>query len=91
MQAHALDDIITPGAVLAVANLSYRGHTHRLPMATAGDGCSFSQNPKEPHLRQALEELRSSLPVSGALPELASRVEFQPVVLFPCSGVGVTF
>ena len=64
-QALAFDDIVTPGALLAVSNLSYRGHAHQLPTATAGDGCIFSQNPKEPHLRQALTELQSSLPVSG--------------------------
>lgn len=62
LEALAFDDIVTPGALLVVSNLSYRGHAHQLPTATAGDGCIFSQNPKEPHLRQALTELQSSLP-----------------------------
>ena len=89
-QAHALDDIITPGALLAVSNLSYRGYTHQLPMATASDSCSFSQNPKEAHLRHALQELRNNLPVSGAFLKLVSLVT-QPDVLLTCSSARETF
>ena len=65
-QSQGLEDIVKPGAVLAMSNLSYRGlgHTHNLPTANAGDCSLFSQKPREQHLRNALAEINNSLPVS---------------------------
>lgn len=65
-QSHNLCDIIQPGALLAVANLAYRGtdHTHNVPTATARDVTVFSQRPTHQHLVVAMEQLRIALPVS---------------------------
>ena len=66
MQSQGLEDIVKPGAVLAMSNLSYRGlgHTHNLPTCNAGDSAVFSQKPREQHLKDALADVNNSLPVS---------------------------
>lgn len=66
LQARALEDLVIPGVLVAVSNLSYRGigHSHHLPTANAGDSCVFSQHPREQHLKSALEEVSHELPVS---------------------------
>jgi len=66
LQARALEDLVIPGALVAVSNLSYRGigYSHHLPTANAGDRCVVSQHPREHHLKSALEEVSHELPVS---------------------------
>lgn len=65
-QAHALEDLVVPGMLVAVSNLSYQGlgYAHHLPSANAGDTSVFSQHPREQHLKSALQELSKNMPVS---------------------------
>ena len=65
-QAHALEDLVVPGMLVAVSNLSYLGlgYAHHLPSANAGDTSVFSQHPREQHLKSALQELSKNMPVS---------------------------
>lgn len=65
-QAHALEDLVVPGMLVAVSNLSYQGlgYAHHLPSANAGEGSVFSQHPREQHLKSALQELSRNMPVS---------------------------
>ena len=66
MQSQGLEDIVKPGAILAMSNLSYRGlgHTHNLPTCNAGDSTVFSQKPREQHLKDAIADVNNNLPVS---------------------------
>lgn len=68
-QSQGLEQIVKPGSVLALSNLSYRGlgHTHNLPTCNAGDCAVFSQKPREQHLKDALADLNKNLPVSHNL------------------------
>ena len=65
-QAHALEDLVVPGVLVAVSNLSYQGlgYGHHLPSANAGESSVFSQHPREQHLKTALQELLRNMPVS---------------------------
>ena len=65
-QAHALEDLVVPGMLVAVSNLSYQGlgYGHHLPSANAGESSVFSQHPREQHLKTALQELLRNMPVS---------------------------
>ena len=65
-QVHCLGDIVHPGALLSVTNLTYRGidHTHNIPTATMKEVTLFSQRPTNQYLVTALDQLRTSLPVS---------------------------
>ena len=73
-QAHALEDLVVPGALVAVSNLSYQGlgYGHHLPSSTAGEGRVFSQHPREQHLKSALQELFRNMPVSWEIKSIAS-------------------
>ncbi len=68
-QAHFLQDVIQPGALLAVTNLTYRGldHTHNVPTVTVRDMTVFSHRPTDQHLCTAMDQLRAALPVSEAI------------------------
>lgn len=66
VQWYGLEEVVSVGVVLALANLSYRGTSpsHPWPTATLSDHTVVSQNPREKHLKQALDNFLKQLPVS---------------------------
>ncbi|XP_072248251.1 breast cancer type 2 susceptibility protein [Leuresthes tenuis] len=57
-----LEDVIKPHALLALSNLQLRGQSiFPTPVVYAGDLTVFSTNPKEVHLQESLNHLKSLL------------------------------
>ncbi|XP_068174114.1 breast cancer type 2 susceptibility protein [Antennarius striatus] len=55
-----LEDVVKPGVFLALSNLQLRGQsTSPPPVVYAGDLTVFSSNPKELHLQESLNQLKS--------------------------------
>ncbi|CAL8351587.1 unnamed protein product [Lota lota] len=55
-----LDELVRPATLLALSNLQLNTrHATPLPVLYASDLTSFSSNPREPHLQNALAQLRT--------------------------------
>ncbi|XP_015241885.1 PREDICTED: breast cancer type 2 susceptibility protein isoform X2 [Cyprinodon variegatus] len=55
-----LEDVVKPGVLLALSNLQLRGQSmYPTPVVYAGDLTAFSTNPKEIHLQESLQQLKS--------------------------------
>ena len=64
LEAHGLQSVVVPGAVVGVFNLTYRGtNEHHHPVAYAGDLSLFTLHPQE-HLKAPWEELNKALQVN---------------------------
>uniref|UniRef100_A0A3Q2CW94 Tower domain-containing protein n=1 Tax=Cyprinodon variegatus TaxID=28743 RepID=A0A3Q2CW94_CYPVA len=87
-----LEDVVKPGVLLALSNLQLRGQSmYPTPVVYAGDLTAFSTNPKEIHLQESLQQLKSLVtfqkpgkslgsftPVSSKLPAPTSSTEKDP-------------
>lgn len=70
LQWYGLEEVVSVGVVLALSNLSYRGSSpsHPWPTAALNDHAVVSHNPREKHLKLALDDLQKQLPVSWCTP-----------------------
>ncbi|XP_038055770.1 uncharacterized protein LOC119727780 isoform X2 [Patiria miniata] len=63
LQAHCMETLVKPGAVIATASLQWRSNSasSSIPCLHATDTTSVTQSPKAEHLRAALQHLQNQI------------------------------
>ncbi len=66
IQVYGVEDLLTPGCIVACSNMQWRADDRGgvCPSLTVSDVTVFSLNPRDPHLRSAVNKFTSTVQVT---------------------------